>query len=156
MARQHCKPTDFDCIMLWRPMTAQDIRDFEDRFKRQQTLLATDEAPVEIPEDDALTAEARVTPGSEPLPLIAHLTRDGWPSDFVTIVGTYSACGGGYDFAYYPRQLVLDVAIIENASSQPIAIGEILGASTSGGLETPARRTRRCSRQRGDRQAGAR
>jgi len=129
------KPDDFHCIILWRPLNADDVSQFEDRFQRHERMLRTEEAP-EI-SDTPVDLEPIKTPGSEPLPLISYLTKGGWPDDFITVVGTYSACGGGYDFSYYPRPMVLDAAIIENGSSGPLSIGEILGAAAGGGLRAP-------------------
>lgn len=128
------KPEDYACVMLWRAMNAEDVRLFEERFQRQEKLLAAELGQLNDPADENPEIEKIETPGAGILPLISYLTKDGWPQDFIAINGKYSPCGGGYDFGYYPRQLILDVAMIENASAKSVAITEVLGAATLGGL----------------------
>jgi hypothetical protein len=46
---------------------------------------------------------------------------NSWQSDFLTIVGTSSECGA-FAFELHIRQLILDVAVIENMTPQTIVL----------------------------------
>ena len=134
---QECKPDNFSCYTLWRYFRADDIAKFVERYKIQQAEMEAQQRAQGFeptPEDSSTPI-----PGTGPLKLIEHLTKDGWPEDFIVVVGQYSGCGGGYDFGYYPRQLIIDVAILQNVSSQPISVGELLGSQVeTSGLRPPA------------------
>lgn len=136
-------PEALECAVLWRYLTAEDVVQFEARAKREQEALGLDANPgmTEIDGVPVATPSEMATPGAEQLPLIQYLTKDGWPEDFITVVGGYSICGG-VDFQYFPRKLVVDIAVIENAGAREIALGELLGSTIGGaGLrpEQPAR-----------------
>lgn len=56
--------------------------------------------------------------------------KNGWERDFLTIFGDYDGCGGFRFFMHY-RQLILDVAFIENASKVPIKLNSLLGTDAA-------------------------
>jgi hypothetical protein len=121
-----CTPDQniFECSRLWRYMTAADIRDFDSNMRAAQR---------EVGGNDGLSVKNKKYFG-----LISHVTRSGWAEDFMTTVGSYSVCGGGYDFAYHPRQLVLEVALIQNASGAAISLDGLLGTTVTAGLRRNA------------------
>ena len=43
------------------------------------------------------------------------------------MVGTFDICGGSFDFGFYPRQLVLDVVVIENLTGETLVVEDLLG-----------------------------
>ena len=65
--------------------------------------------------------------------LARYLMRDAWRDDFLIITGIYEVCGG-YLFNIYPRKLILDVATIENVSSNKIHLSGITLTESAGGL----------------------
>lgn len=134
---EDCKPSNYGCYTLWRYLKGNDIGRFEDRWQAHQAMMRA-ENPEFAANLDA-NEEPIPTPGTGPLKLLSYLTKSSWPEDFVVVVGSYNGCGGGYDFSYYPRQMVLDVAVIANVSSKPLAVGELLGTQVEGsGLRPPA------------------
>ncbi len=134
---EDCKPGNFACYTLWRYLKADDVGRFEERWQAQQAMMRAENPDFAANMDANL--EPIPTPGVGPLKLIGYLTKDRWPEDFAVVVGSYSGCGGGYDFSYYPRQMVLDVAVIENVSTKPLAVGDLLGTQVdNSGLRPPA------------------
>lgn len=132
-----CPPGDYSCISLWRYLNADDLGRFEERWQAQQAMMRIENPDFAATMDS--NEEPIPTPGSGPLKLLQYLTKDTWPDDFVVIVGSYNGCGGGYDFSYFPRQMVLDVAVIQNVSSKPMSVGELLGTHVEDtGLRPPA------------------
>jgi hypothetical protein len=135
---EECKPGNYACITLWRYFNADDVSRFEDRWKKQQAITAIENPDNQFPAVDE-NGNPLPTPGSAPLKLISHLTRNGWPEDFIVAVGSYNQCGGGYDFSYYPRQMILDAAVVQNISTKPQTVGELLGSQVeSTDLRPPA------------------
>lgn len=59
--------------------------------------------------------------------LVQHLNAEGWQDDFLTITGHSAICGDGFDFLMHVRQMQLETAFITNISSQPMAIGSLIG-----------------------------
>jgi hypothetical protein len=134
---EDCKPSNFACYTLWRYLKADDLGKFETRWQAMQERLRAENPDFVVSTDD--NGEPIPTPGTGPLKLISYLTKNNWPEDFAVVVGSYNGCGGGYDFSYYPRQMVLDVAVIENVSSKPMAVGDLLGTQVDNtGLRPPA------------------
>lgn len=132
-----CKLGDYNCIMLWRYFSAEDLQRFEERWQAHQAIMRVENPDFAASMDN--NEEPIPTPGSGPLKLLSYLTKDTWPDDFVVVVGSYNGCGGGYDFSYYPRQMVLDVAVVQNVSSKPMSVGDLLGTEVDDtGLRPPA------------------
>lgn len=132
-----CKPGNYSCIMLWRYLVTEDVQRFEERWQAHQAMMRVENPDFAATMDS--NEEPIPTPGSGPLKLLSYLTKDNWPEDFVVVVGSYNGCGGGYDFSYYPRQMVLDIAVVQNVSSKAITVGELLGTQVEdSGLRPPA------------------
>lgn len=134
---EECKPGNFGCVMLWRYLNAEDVGRFEERWQAQQAMMRVDNPDFATTMDN--NEEPVPTPGSGPLKLLQYLTKTTWPQDFAVVTGFYNLCGGSYDFSYYPRQMVLDVAVIQNVSSKPMDVGNLLGTQVEdAGLRPPA------------------
>lgn len=134
---ENCKPGNYGCITLWRYLQSDDLGRFEERWQAQQAMMRVENPDFAATMDN--NEEPIPTPGSGPIKLLQYLTKDAWPDDFVVVVGSYNGCGGGYDFSYYPRQMVLDVAVIQNVSSKPMTVGDLLGTQVEDtGLRPPA------------------
>ena len=125
-------PSDLACVTLWRYLSAEDIDLFKPRYLKKQELLKRD-----IPEAGEKTP---LIPGEKPLALIKHLTKaQQAPEDFALLTGKLNDCGDGFEFAYFPRKLMLDAAIIENVSGEAINIDGLLGTQVEdSGLRPPA------------------
>ena len=79
--------------------------------------------------------------------LIAYLTHDGMPDDFLIITGRSTECGGGIDFSMHIRQMIFDVAFIQNISDKPFRSTGMLGSEVPAtGCAPPDRRSERCRR----------
>ncbi|MDO9384436.1 MAG: hypothetical protein Q7T86_16410 [Hyphomicrobiaceae bacterium] len=134
---EDCKPGNYSCITLWRYLAADDLGRFEERWQAQQAIMRVENPDFAAAQDT--NEEPIPTPGSGPIKLLQYLTKDTWPDDFVVVTGSYNGCGGGYDFSYYPRQMVMDVAVIQNVSSKAITVGDLLGTQVEDtGLRPPA------------------
>ncbi len=116
-----CKADDpIPCTLLWRAMTNADIQNYDGNMRvTQREYNAKDEWSIKK---------------TKYLKLLAHVTRNGWPNDFVTVVGLANECGGGFDFAYHRRQMLLDVAMVQNTSSTAMSLDGLRGAATVAGL----------------------
>lgn len=134
---EDCKPGNYGCVTLWRYLQADDLTRFEERWQAQQAMMRVDNPDLAAATDH--NEEPMPTPGSGPIKLLQYLTKDTWPEDFAVVTGAYNGCGGGYDFSYYPRQMVLDVAVIQNVSANPMTVGDLLGTQVEDtGLRPPA------------------
>lgn len=134
---EECKPSNFGCVMLWRYLNADDVGRFEERWQAQQAIMRVENPDFATTMDH--NEEPVPTPGSGPLKLLQYLTTTTWPEDFAVVTGSYNLCGGSYDFSYYPRQMVMDVAVIQNVSSKPLTVGDLLGTQVENpGLRPPA------------------
>jgi hypothetical protein len=67
--------------------------------------------------------------GNRYFALINYLTHGDWPSDFLIITGSFEDCSSG--FSLYVRQLILDVAFIQNVSESPVSIDGLLGTEAA-------------------------
>jgi hypothetical protein len=67
--------------------------------------------------------------------LFRYLGKTGWPEKFLVMQAKQPECGYGLETSYIMPPLAFDVAIIENSSSEPIRILDLLGVmETNGGL----------------------
>src|SRR5262249_14341208 len=66
-----------------------------------------------------------------PLRLANHLAGNSWPEDFLILTGSPSQDGCDTGFYYHMRVAILDTVLIENVSTQPLAIDNIFGGRTN-------------------------
>jgi len=114
-----CKTYDRAAVEMkfWRPMRAADVADFSSRMTAYNGKHAgQDPNPVALPRE---------------LRLARHLAGTNWPDDFMLLVGTTDtdACEAG--FHYVARPVTLDIAIIENASDEPVVVDDLLGGRSA-------------------------
>jgi hypothetical protein len=124
-----CKSNDNVRITqnFWRPMRAADVSDY----------------PKNVAAFNALLKEAKKDTMTGPTPrdlnLAQYFAGSQWPDDFLILVGNEhaGACGDddpgifGWEFEYWPRDVVLEAVIIENISKQPLKIGTLYGERTA-------------------------
>jgi len=110
-------------LLFWRSMTADDIANYARRmttYNRRFVTKGGQPNPVAVPRE---------------LRLANHLAGGTWPEDFMIMTGTIDkdyACGDQFvAFSYWPREFMLDVAIIENLSQAPISVSDLLGGRAS-------------------------
>ena len=128
------------CTFIWRAANAGDIANYEANQAAYDKALGLDDYTPEQAEQDIANGESvdveaetddtdiwANTP-KRYFALVNYLTRKGFPGDFLFITGEASECGGGVDFAIHIRQMVLDVAFIQNISSKPLSIEALLGS----------------------------
>ena len=107
-----CAENPFNCIYVWRYLRQQDLALYDENGTYIQSLDTNGEGGWF---DDYIK-------------LLKYITQSGLPEDFVIIVGTYDECGG-FSFDYYPRKLILDVAVVENVSGKPESLDGLIGAA---------------------------
>ena len=113
------------CTVLWRPAKPRDLDQYKNNWHRQNKLERIDDTEPSLIEAP-LSIERYFN-------LARYLMRDAWRDDFLIITGIYEVCGG-YLFNIYPRKLILDVATIENVSSNKIHLSGITLTESAGGL----------------------
>lgn len=111
----------FSCFTPWRYMAAADTSSYADNLRRYRAMIKDDYKRQYYENPDPKVIRY--------LDLVRHITRNGFPEDFLPIVGTFDICGGSFDFAFYPRLLTLDVAVIENLTGTTLSIQELLGSA---------------------------
>ena len=144
MGGEYCEDTSLIlCTFIWRPARPEDLANFEANQAAYNKALGLDDYTPEPAEQDE--AEPQASEGEAPaieaettdnwanaqkkyLSLVNHLTRDGFPDDFLFITGEASLCAGGVDFSLHIRQMMLDVAFIQNISNSPVSIEGLLGS----------------------------
>jgi hypothetical protein len=111
----------FSCSTPWRYMSAAETSSYEDNLRRYRDMLKDEyqRQYYQNPQPNVVRY----------LGLLRHITRNGFPADLIPIVGTFDICGGSFDFGFYPRQLVLDVAVIENLTNETLVVQDLLGSA---------------------------
>jgi hypothetical protein len=102
-------------MLFWRSMKADDLTKYSRRLIAYNRRYApgADSKNIVIPRE---------------LRLANHLAGETWPEDFMIITGTPNEGGCALGpFFYGLRVFMLDVAIIENVSSAPISVDDLLG-----------------------------
>lgn len=120
-----------ECTSIWRYANSKDIDNYSENVRIQERSLGLDSlgagADPTIKDSAPLDESESVSDSSDRyFRLIRYLTRDGWPDDFLALVGNYNGCGG-FGFELHVRQLVLDVALIENVGRDQIVLDGLLG-----------------------------
>jgi hypothetical protein len=131
----HCRQSAWiECTLLWRPARRNDLADYWDNLKKYEDQLALADKdsgamPPDSTVDPEVEKETRAAKEKKQrfFALLQHVATETWPDDFLTITGSYAACGGGFDFALHVRQLALEVAFVKNISSEPMSVDELIG-----------------------------
>jgi hypothetical protein len=104
---------------FWRPLRAEDVAAFPRRVMAYNHSVGVQHAlPPKIPRT---------------LQFMHYVAGSNWPDDFVIVGATYGQdptgdCGDVSNSWYFAtRDIILDVAVIENAANRPIAISSIVG-----------------------------
>ena len=129
------------CTFIWRAANAGDIANYDANQAAYDKALGLDAYTSEQAEQDVESGESADVSGETDastdiranapkryFSLVNYLTREGFPADFMFITGAASECGGGVDFAIHIRQMVLDVAFIQNISNTPVSVEGLLGS----------------------------
>jgi hypothetical protein len=61
--------------------------------------------------------------------LFRRLGANGWPANFLVVQGKAIECSWDFEFQDLMPALAFDVAIVENASAEPVRIEDLLGAA---------------------------
>ena len=122
-------------MKFWRGLQSADVARYQERVMAYNRLLRETTGNVY----NNFDVEKVVPPE---LKLAQHVAGDAWPEDFVITIGdarNVDGCGnaadgpdvGGWVFGYWPRKVLIDVVLIENTSSRPITVGDLLGTTVS-------------------------
>ena len=141
-----CSKSPIPCTTIWRPAHAEDLAHYDENQAVLNKMLGFDNpaepADASKAEPDASQFKSGDSAGeseeAEPdewtekkkryFGLITYLTHDGFPDDFLFITGSAAECGGGIDFSLHIRQMIFDVAFIQNISDRPLSIEALLGS----------------------------
>lgn len=131
------------CTTIWRYVAISDLdriaqetatweKEMEELVRREIEKSKSEgtESADEVVEPDAGTPEPEYDfpDHKKHFPMFRHLSKRGWPNDFVVISGHPDICGGEFNFEYYPRPLLTDVMLVENLAGRSISIDDMLGA----------------------------
>jgi hypothetical protein len=125
---RQCDPGQaIECTVLWRNAKPADIADYAARRRAYEKSLGIEDQPAD-PADSQGPAKY--------LSLVAYVLRNGWRDDFqiVSAEGSVDAIDdmcSGFSFTLHTRQLVLDIAMIENLSRDAISIDGLSGTQNS-------------------------
>jgi hypothetical protein len=95
-----------ECTTIWRNATLADFDSYE-----------------KTPSDN----DGMMLASPKNLALLKYLMKNSWLDDFATVTGTYDGCGG-FSFSLHLRQLITDVAFIENVSDKPLSLDGFFGS----------------------------
>lgn len=130
-----CKDYDKDRISMkfWRGMRADDLTNFARNLAGYNRLVRQAANP-----QGTTVADMHKTQVTNYLKLVRHMAGETWPDDFVVLLGRPSAdnvCAesglNAWDFDFTPRDVMLEVALIENTSKKPISISALTGSRSS-------------------------
>ena len=105
-----------DEMTVWRYVTPADFSEYAQRLERYNSLV--------VNRDDFARK-----PMPKSIQLLEYLTAGGWPQSFVDSSATImreESCAP-LDFQTFQYFFVVDIAVIENISSKPIEINQLLG-----------------------------
>ena len=124
-----CAKSPIRCTTIWRPARTEDLANYEANQATLNKMLGFDDAsePAGAGEADQ-DANEWAKAQKRYFDLIAYLTHDGMPDDFLIVSGHSTECGGGIDFLVHIRQMILDVAFIQNISDKSVSVDGLLGS----------------------------
>ena len=151
------------CTLIWRPANAADIANYEANQAAYDKALELGESTPEQAAQDVESGESADLSG-EPDATSTELWGNA-PKRYFSLVDYLTArrlarpifsssparlpeCGGGIDFSIHIRQMVLDVAFIQNISSKPVSIDGLLGSEAPGLQVAPGRADASCAASR--------
>lgn len=126
-----CRRAEILCTLTW---THLDLRDLD--VVERDTLADEKKANAALDDDPQNNDGSNVVadPLEWPHPrykanfsLFRYLGASGWPREFLIASSSNGECGDVFTFHYHPRPLVLDVAVIENASAAPTNVLDVVG-----------------------------
>jgi len=142
-----CAKSPILCTTIWRPAGADDLANYDKNKATLDKMLGLNdtsessgvsEVQLEEGQSKASANQAGEPDETEPVDwsklqkryfaLITYLTRDGFPDDFLFITGAPAECGGGIDFSLHTRQMILDVAFVQNISDKSLSVEALLGS----------------------------
>jgi hypothetical protein len=116
------------CTVLWRFVKQADIQDYAAKKRRYDQYL---ESPSDLAGASDSSSPELGKATERYLSLLEYLSRDGWRDDFLTVTATADNCAAGLVFILDVREMILDVALFENISSQPVSLDRLFGSAPS-------------------------
>ena len=123
-----CKKYNKDAqgLIFWRGMRPSDVSSYGPRLSEYNQRMGR-----------RLWGPRSTTP--KLLQLINHVAGNNWPNDFLVLLGYVQTCTPDagrpqtkdWTTAFWMREILLDVALLENLSSVPIEIGDLLGSRSA-------------------------
>ena len=131
-----CSSAPIYCTFIWRAARPADIVNFDQNKIAYDQILGLPTGPPEWLKTPEEIAEWKKTQDTleydrkRYFALINYLTQGHWPDDFLIVTGTVGTgeCSDyGLGLSLHVRQLILDVAFIQNVSDSPVSIDGLLG-----------------------------
>ena len=126
----------YDTIaLIWRYMDMDDVRQYPSRLQEYNKLILSQKF-------EGQYRGVNVGYVDRYIRLYRELADGGLPNDFVTIFGERDIgpqCGYRkyWQFQYHPRELIVDFAVIQNKSQNPVTINGLIGVVTGGRMLRP-------------------
>ena len=122
-----CTGSLIECTTIWRGAQPSDLANYTENLVRFSAMVGYPRTREEIEAALRDPASWDYRRGRY-FGLVEHLTREGWPEDFLLVVSEeLMGCAADGGYYLHVRQLILDVAMIENISGAPVAIDSLIG-----------------------------
>jgi hypothetical protein len=119
------------CTLLWRPARPDDLANFVPNLIAYHRILGmSEDTPDGIAEWEKLPESWHYT-RKKYFTLIDYLVRGGWPDDFLFVTSEADLCGG-LQPSMHIRQMILDVAFVQNLSDNVLSLDGLLGDELTG------------------------
>ena len=115
-----CHRYPLSCTILWRYMTGADAAGFDEDVDNYIKLL-------NIP---GAAEDAKDVWKDNYLKMLVYIAKGNWPKYLEVMHGRYDECAEGFTFSYTGRDLLLDIAVIENVSGHEIALDGLWGVAS--------------------------
>jgi hypothetical protein len=130
-----CRRAEILCTLTWTHLDLRDLDVVErDTFADEKKAgSALDDG---APNNDGSNVASDALEWPHPrykanFSLFRYLGASGWPREFLIASSNNGECGDVFTFHYHPRPLVLDVAVIENASAAPTNVLDVVGIKSA-------------------------
>jgi pimeloyl-ACP methyl ester carboxylesterase len=111
-------------VTLWRYLTADDAKGYSTNLVKLSDWLGKERSRLGLKTTDEffppidLSPKKSAAPSLPPeLAAMQYFARAGWPDDFLLVSGG-PGCGVNFEFSVSPRQLHVQVAVIENGQGK--------------------------------------
>ncbi|MGZ8399760.1 MAG: hypothetical protein ACXWVI_00435 [Methyloceanibacter sp.] len=122
------------CTSLWRAARPKDFANYSQNMVAYNRMLdlEADSSDEIVQADNSGEMAPEYEDSLKYFALVDYLTGGNWPDDFVIISGRFAGCAE-IEFLLEARELILDVAFLQNLSDRPVSIDGLLGSEVEEG-----------------------